>query len=131
MTPLNCGIQYRRRVIALRRRQGGLILNISGATRLTGAIMTRVALTFVLLLATASLAQAACYADYKAKQDDPLRLQYGVAEIFGACTPDQAHAELAPRLAAAGWQLLEVQGVFDDSGLEGRRASAGEFFLRF
>ncbi|HKK98531.1 MAG TPA: hypothetical protein VJ928_10125, partial [Marivita sp.] len=31
-------------------------------------------------------AQAACYADYKAKQDAPLRLHYGVAQINGPCT---------------------------------------------
>ena len=94
-------------------------------------MMKNTALSLVFALFAASAAQAACYADYKAKQDDPLQLQYGVAEIYGACNPASAHAELTPRLSAAGWQLLEVQGVFDDSGLEGRRASAGEYFLRF
>lgn len=90
---------------------------------------------FILILSalslSASMAQAACYADYKAKQDDPLRLQYGVAEIRGECSADAAAAELQPRLAADGWQLLEVLGVFDDSGLDERRESAGEYFLRY
>lgn len=83
-----------------------------------------------LLLATAA-AQAACFVDYKAKQDDPLRLQYGVAEIFGACTLEDAYVELLPRLAEADWQLLAVLTIFDEQGLEERKESAGEFFLRF
>ncbi len=85
-------------------------------------------LTFVMLSASA---QAACYADYKAKRDDPLRLHYGVAEIMGACTSEGARAELAPRLSADDWQLLSIEGVFDDAGLEERRNSAGEYYLRY
>ena len=94
-------------------------------------IMKQFILTLLALSFTASTAQAACYADYKAKQDDPLRLQYGVAEILGECSPAGAEPELQPRLAAAGWQLLEVLGVFDESGLDERRESAGEYFLRY
>jgi hypothetical protein len=82
-----------------------------------------------LLLATA--ADAACYADYKAKRDDPLRLHYGVAEISGPCTPASATAEMAQRLSRAGWQLLNVVSVFDENGLNERRDSAGQYFLRF
>lgn len=108
-----------------------MLLNIRAGLRLCGVMMKKLALTLVLTLFAASAAQAACYADYKAKQDNPLQLQYGVAEIYGSCDPASAYAELSPRLAAAGWQILEVQGVFDDSGLEGRRASAGEYFLRY
>lgn len=93
--------------------------------------MTRIALALVMILTSAVAAQAACYADYQAKKDNPLQLQYGVAAIAGDCTRAQAAAELAPRLAADGWQLLEVIEVFDDSGLEGRRANAGEYFLRY
>jgi len=93
--------------------------------------MKNTLITLAALVFTASAAQAGCFADYKAKQDDPLQLQYGVAELYGACTVEGAYAELAPRLAANGWQLLEVQGVFDDSGLDGRRASAGQYFLRY
>ena len=84
-------------------------------------------------LAVAAAAQSPgdCYADYKAKMDDPLRLQYGVAKINGECAPGPAAQELAPRLAADGWQLLEVLGTFGESGLEERRDSAGQFFLRY
>jgi hypothetical protein len=85
----------------------------------------------LLLILSAGSASAACYADYKAKQDDPLRLQYGVAEITGDCAPGPAAAELAPRLAADGWELLEVIGTFDETGLDERRESAGQFFLRY
>ncbi len=84
-----------------------------------------------LLVLTATAAQAACYADYKAKQDNPLRLQYGVAEVRGECTQTQAEAELAGRLASGGWQLLEVLGVFDETGLDERQESAGDFYLRY
>ena len=76
-------------------------------------------------------AQANCYADYKAKQDNPLQLQYGVAEVFGDCSVDGARAELDPRLTSNGWQLLEVISVFDDAGLDERRSSAGDYFLRY
>lgn len=76
-------------------------------------------------------AQAACYADYKASRGEPLELQYGVAEIAGACDAESAAAELAARLLADGWQLLEVLSTFDESGLEERRASAGEYYLRY
>ena len=88
------------------------------------------------LLASAAITEpalAACYADYKAKQDNPLRLHYGVMRIdTNPCTmSDGVRASVADRLAAAGWQLLQVQSVFDDSGLEKRKSDAGQYFLRF
>ncbi|NSX53375.1 hypothetical protein [Parasulfitobacter algicola] len=87
--------------------------------------------TFVLAL-TATWAQAACFADYKAKQDNPLRLHYGVAEISGGnCTAQAAKRQLDDRLQDRGWQLLNVLSVFDEQGLSERKESAGEFFLRF
>ncbi|WP_299966617.1 hypothetical protein [uncultured Roseobacter sp.] len=73
---------------------------------------------------------AGCYADYKAKQDDPLRLHYGVAEVSG-CSQQAAEAELTARLAAQGWTLLNVVSVFDEAGLAERKDSAGAYFLRF
>lgn len=91
--------------------------------------------TLPLALAIALTAQAAsaeCYADYKAKQDDPLRLHYGVAQVSDAnCSVGGAGAELSGRLAGAGWTLLNVLSVFGPEGLAERQASAGEYFLRF
>ena len=79
----------------------------------------------------ASAAQAACYADYKAKQDNPLRLHYGVSEVRGDCSVANAQSQLADRLSAAGWELLNVLSVFDDAQLDDKKDSAGEYFLRF
>lgn len=89
------------------------------------------ALVAALLVVAAAPASAACYADYKAKRDGPLRLHYGVVQLPDAsCTPQAAAAALASRLGD-GWQLLEVVSIFGDEGLEQRRASAGDYFLRY
>ncbi|MFV0514429.1 MAG: hypothetical protein ACK5MY_12500 [Jhaorihella sp.] len=89
-------------------------------------------LTLTAFLATALPAGAAsCYADYKAKQDDPLRLHYGVAQVQGECTATAARAEIAARLAAAGWTLLNVLSVFGPEGLEERKTNAGPYYLRY
>lgn len=86
-----------------------------------------------LLIATlwASAATAGCYADYKAKRDDPLRLHYGIVAIDGDCTKANAARELPLRLAADNWTLLNVLDIFDDAGLAERKESAGEYFLRY
>lgn len=97
--------------------------------------MKSIVLLFLVLTfgTLAGTAQAACYADYKAKQDNPLRLHYGVMRIdTNPCAmSDSVRQSVSDRLAAAGWQLLQVQSVFDDSGLENRKSDAGEYFLRF
>ena len=77
------------------------------------------------------MVHAACYADYKAKRDNPLRLHYGVVEVRGDCTAGNAADQLRSALARDGWQLLNVVSVFDDAGLDQRRDSAGEYFLRY
>ena len=95
--------------------------------------LRHIALMAAMLLALAlpgpALA-AECYADYKAKQDNPLRLHYGVAQI-SECSTSAARAELAAKLQANGWTLLNVVSVFDASGLDERKDSAGPFYLRF
>jgi len=109
------------------------ILNNAARTGIV-AIMKHTLLSGLLALVVtlaASAAQAACYADYKAKQDDPLRLHYGVMELRGGCSRDAAQAEVAGRLQRNGWILLNVVSVFDESGLEQRKSSAGQYFLRF
>lgn len=74
---------------------------------------------------------ADCYADYKAKQGNPLKLHYGVAEVSGPCTKSAARAQLAKRLEARGWTLLNIVSVFGPEGLAQRKNSAGSNFLRF
>jgi hypothetical protein len=92
--------------------------------------LTTILAALVMLCAVAGPASADCFADYKAKQDNPLRLQYGVAQV-SACDRKGAAAELRPRLEQAGWTLLNVLSVFGPEGLDERKASAGEYFLRF
>lgn len=93
--------------------------------------MKKTILIFAASLLLATPLQAGCYADYKAKQDDPLKLHYGVAEISGPCDPAAATTELKPRLAREGWVLLNVLSVFDEVSLAGKEESAGSYFLRF
>ncbi|MBW0159282.1 hypothetical protein OE699_09565 [Sedimentimonas flavescens] len=84
------------------------------------------------LLVAAAPAQAACYADYKAKQDNPLRLHYGVAELpDNACSKQAAARALSKRLERGGWTLLNILSIFGPEGLEQRKASAGQYFLRY
>lgn len=87
----------------------------------------------LLALMLALPARAECYVDYKAKQDDPLRLAYGVSQVSdGACgKPKQAKAELEPRLAADGWTLMKIVSSFGPEGLSERKESAGDFYLRY
>ncbi|MFY0308323.1 hypothetical protein ACFMBG_00310 [Leisingera sp. D0M16] len=84
------------------------------------------------LLALSPPAHAAeCYADYKAKQDNPLRLHYGVIQLSGPCQKKAARSEIQARIASDGWKLLNVLSVFGPEGLQQRRANAGSYYLRF
>jgi len=95
--------------------------------------MKQLAYIVATLVITALPAQAACYADYKAKKDNPLQLHYGVIQLpDSACSSVRAAAQaVAPRLASNGWTLLNIVSVFEDGGLNRRRANAGQYFLRF
>ncbi len=90
------------------------------------------------LLAAAALAvlagplHAACFADYRARMDNPLRLHYGVIEVpQSACSVGAASSVVSGRIASQGWTLVQVISVFDDSGLASRRADAGQYYLSF
>ncbi len=89
--------------------------------------------TIACLLLAAVPANAACYADYKAKKDDPLRLHYGVIELPDSLcgNTEVAADEVQRRIASGGWTLLSVVSVFSEDGLEQRKESAADFFLRF
>lgn len=85
-----------------------------------------------LVLALPATGHAAdCFADYKAKRDNPLRLHYGVIALQSGCTRGAARAEITSRLAGTGWTLLNILSVFGPEGLAERKANAGAYFLRF
>lgn len=88
------------------------------------------------MLALAGLPAAAeCYADYKAKRDDPLRLHYGVIALPDPlCDNRKAAADaIAERIAVDGWVLLSVVSIFsaDELNDDKRKESAGNYFLRY
>lgn len=101
----------------------------------TSKLMKRFLKPLLAALALSVLAgplHAACYAEYRARMDNPLRLHYGVIEVpQNACSVGAASSFVAGRLAAQGWTLVQVSSVFDESGLASRRADAGQYFLRF
>ncbi len=89
-------------------------------------------LILILALIAASPASASCFADYKAKQDGPLRLHYGVLELpESACSKQAAKAQISQRISADGWKLLRVLSIFKADGLKERKNSAGQYFLRY
>ena len=96
-------------------------------------MMKQLLLSLGLIATLAVPAQAGCYADYKAKQDNPLKLHYGVIELPDtACTSKQAaSAQIGARIGRDGWTLLNVLGIFDANGLDQRKESAGAYFLRY
>ncbi|MFC2969817.1 hypothetical protein [Acidimangrovimonas pyrenivorans] len=87
----------------------------------------------LLALALAAPASANCYADYKAKKNNPLRLSYGVIELADpACRSKQAAAKaISRRISKGGWTLLNVLSIFGPEGLAQRKASAGANYLRY
>lgn len=111
------------------------MLLIFAPVRDNGMYMTirAILIAFAALILFGVPGQAACYADYKASRDNPLKLHYGVIEInANPCVMSgQVQTTVAQRLGAAGWKLLQVQSVFEDGGLSGRKQDAGQYFLRF
>lgn len=76
-------------------------------------MLAHAALAATLCLAPAA-ASAACLAEFKAKRDNPLELFYDIAPIRGACTRENAAAQLERRLARRGQTLLKVLSVRDE-----------------
>jgi len=112
-----------------------LILNNHAGRRIVADMKQLRPLLVAGLIALAATlpAQAACYADYKAKRDNPLRLHYGVIELpDSACGGAGAAAgEISRRISRDGWTLLNVMAIFGSEGLAERRESAGQFYLRY
>ncbi len=108
----------------------GWLLN-NGLTLGKALVMMKTAL-FAIALLCAAPASAACYADYKAKTDNPLKLHYGVIELpDNACSTNAAKGAIGARIARDGWTLLTVISIFDASALDAKKESAGEYFLRY
>ena len=76
--------------------------NVADMTRT--ALMTALAALF---LALPAVAEAACIAEFKAKQDNPLRLQHGEMQV-SSCDRSTATEEVRARLAQQGWILLKI-----------------------
>ncbi|MGR3550459.1 hypothetical protein [Pseudooceanicola sp.] len=62
------------------------------------------------ILAGPASAQTVCVAEYKAKQDNPLRLQHGEMAV-ASCDPARAADEVRVKLASRGWILLKIIAV--------------------
>lgn len=112
-----------------------MLLNIESCAVIVGCMKRTFFLSIGLIigLGTAAPAAAACFADYKAKKDKPLRLHYGVIELpDSACESRKtASAEIKKRIRGDGWKLLNVMSTFGNDGLAERKESAGAFFLRY
>lgn len=94
--------------------------------------MKHILLSGLVLFGSASFAQAACYVHYKAKQEDPLKLHYGIAQVAdAACNRDAANPILGARLTNQGWTLLNIVKVSPQAPTQEEQANAGEYFLRF
>ena len=84
-------------------------------------------------LMTAGTAEAACYADYKAKKGPPLQLHYGVVKVPDKFCRNRKGVRRAvqKRISVGGWKLLNVISVFGPEGLAGKQGNAGRFFLKY
>ncbi|MEP5155087.1 hypothetical protein [Planktotalea sp.] len=61
----------------------------------------------------ASAAAADCTATYKAKKDNPLKLEHASMSVSGPCTTAAATGQVKAALAERGWTLLKVLSVSD------------------
>jgi hypothetical protein len=91
-----------------------------------------IGISLAISLATPGMAHADCYVEYKAKQDSPLRLHYGILALPGDCPgKSRAQRNAQSRLAAQGWVLLNILGLSTSAPSDQQRANAGDYFLRF
>lgn len=77
-----------------------------------GRMKTPLTILALVLAFSAQAASAACVAEYKAKRDNPLRLDYGTVTVSGSnCTAAAVRSEVAAQLASRGWTLLSILSV--------------------
>lgn len=96
--------------------------------------MKQIVMTIALWALMAAAGQAECFVGYKAKQDDPLRLHYGIMHVTDApLCADAALLEghIANRLGDAGWTLLHIVEVQQTPPTDEQREVAGDYFQRF
>lgn len=108
-----------------------MLLNYKGRWhRLVG--MKHILLSSALILSMASGAQAACFAHYKAKQENPLKLAYGIMSVGDAqCSATAAKATVKNRLLQNGWVLLNIVRVTTKAPTTSEERNAGAHYLRF
>ncbi|KNG94536.1 hypothetical protein [Pseudaestuariivita atlantica] len=86
------------------------------------------------LAASIGSAEAACYAEYKAKRDNPLQLHYGILQLpsDAACRNQQrAGAVIERRIGRDGWTLLSVMSLSTTPPSAEQRSNAGQYYLRY
>lgn len=77
-------------------------------------------------------AHAACFVEYKAKQDNPLRLHYGILQIQGGCENAQKTKRVAQdRLGQHGWSLLNILSTSSKKPSSKKQENAGDNYLRY
>ncbi len=60
----------------------------------------------------ATQASAACVVEYKAKRDNPLRLDHGTITVAGDdCSAGAVQGAVKAQLASEGWILLSILSV--------------------
>jgi len=89
-----------------------LILNISPLSRKFTVMKNALAIFALAWALSATAASAACVAEYKAKRDNPLRLDYGTVTVPGnTCTKAAVRSAVRAQLASKGWTLLSILSV--------------------
>ncbi len=89
-------------------------------------------IVFTIAILVSQAAHAACYADYKAKQENPLKLHYGIMKLDdGKCSASATEKIVAARLLPHGWTLLNLVSVFRKLPTLQQKENAGENFLRY
>ncbi|WP_127106179.1 hypothetical protein [Pararhodobacter zhoushanensis] len=77
-------------------------------------------------------ASAACYAEYRAQQQNPVQLAFGVAEIRGgSCDAQSAATYLRSALARSGWTLSNIVSTVSSNSAPGNSGYTNGHYLRF
>ena len=87
-------------------------MNINADQRRNGPMKHALIISALVWALAATTASAACVAEYKAKRDNPLRLDYGTVTVQGNnCTASGVQSAVRAQLASQGWTLLSILSV--------------------